>query len=265
MNNFNPNRMFQPPNLFGMRVPNRNWNQNVTRPSAEPEEESNAAGPDQMQQAEAAASKEACFCYCGSCMAGPQGAAGPMGPRGEPGPPGCSGERGETGPQGVTGPQGPQGVTGPQGPRGEPGVRGPVGPPGYPQNSIFAAFLDQNLTIPKKAFLPLKMDIPDITNNISLCNSCTIVLTPGCYAVSYFLSTVMRRHCYIKITPVFNNRKQTVYAAYAEAAKRKEMLTVTRCFIMEVADGSMFSLAWQSSAEEAKINMSLSIEKLCRQ
>ncbi len=79
MNNFNPNRMFQPPNLFGMRVPNRNWNQNVTRPSAEPEEESNAAGPDQMQQAEATASKEACSCYCGSCMAGPQGAAGPMG------------------------------------------------------------------------------------------------------------------------------------------------------------------------------------------
>lgn len=257
--------MFQPPNLFGMRVPNRNWNQNVTRPSPEPEDKIDTAVPEQTQQPENTESKEARSCYCASCMAGPQGAAGPMGPRGEPGPPGCPGERGETGPQGVTGPQGPQGATGPMGPRGEPGIRGPVGPPGYPQNRIFASFLDQDLMIPQKAYLPLTVDIPDITNNISLGSSSTIVLTPGYYAVSYYLSAVMRRHCYIKLTPVFHNRKQTVYTAYAEAAKRKEMLTVSRYFIMDAADGSMLSFAWQSSADVCKINMNLSIEKLCRQ
>ena len=81
---------------------------------------------------------------------GERGETGPQGPRGEPGPPGCPGERGEIGPQGVTGPQGPQGATGPQGPRGDPGARGPAGPPGYPQNSIFASFLGQEVILPEK-------------------------------------------------------------------------------------------------------------------
>ena len=76
-----------------------------------------------------------------------------MGPRGEPGPPGIPGERGETGPQGVTGPQGPQGVTGPMGPKGEPGARGPAGPSGYPQNSIFASFAGQELTMSENTTL----------------------------------------------------------------------------------------------------------------
>ena len=108
------------------------------------------------------------------------GEVGPQGPRGEQGPQAvpvnmenpesldhrdqeenpvrqaAPGERGETGPQGVTGPQGPQGATGPQGPRGEPGIRGPAGPPGYPQNSIFASFLGQELILPENASLPLK-------------------------------------------------------------------------------------------------------------
>ena len=97
---------------------------------------------------------------------GERGETGPQGPRGEPGPPGCPGERGETGPQGVTGPQGSQGATGPQGPRGETGARGPAGPPGYPQNRILATFLGQGLMMQDRAKLPLKIDIPDITENI---------------------------------------------------------------------------------------------------
>ena len=108
---------------------------------------------------------------------------GPQGPRGEPGPPGCPGERGEPGPQGVTGPQGPQGATGPMGPKGEAGAQGPAGPPGYPQNRILATFLGQGLMMQDRAKLPLKIDIPDITQNISPCNKYSVRLTPGCYAI----------------------------------------------------------------------------------
>ena len=108
---------------------------------------------------------------------------GPQGPRGEPGPPGCPGERGEPGPQGVTGPQGPQGATGPMGPKGEAGAQGPAGPPGYPQNRILATFLGQGLMMQDRAKLPLKIDIPDITENISPCNKYSVRLTPGCYAI----------------------------------------------------------------------------------
>ena len=196
---------------------------------------------------------------------GERGETGPQGPRGEPGPPGCPGERGETGPQGVTGPQGSQGATGPQGPRGEPGARGPAGPPGYPQNSIFASFLGQELILPENANLPLKIDISDITQNISLCNDYSILLTPGCYAVYYYISTVMKRHGFIKLTPIFNDCVQTVYTVYAEAEKRKEMLVISRYFIIEIPSTSTLFFAWDSSASTSKINMNLSIEKLGRQ
>ncbi len=248
MNSFNTNRMFRPPNLFGTgRDSGRNYNHNMIQPcycESEPAPEEDVNLPDFVCE---------------------RGEPGPMGPRGEPGPPGCPGERGETGPQGVTGPQGPQGATGPMGPKGEPGERGPAGPPGYPQNSIFASFLAQGIIMPESASLPLKVNIPDITQNISLCNHYSVMLTPGCYAICYYVSTVMKKHGFIKLTPVFNDCEQTAYTAYAESAKRKEMLAISRYFIIEIPNGSELFFAWYSSAGASKINMNLSIEKLCRQ
>ncbi|MFG6366933.1 MAG: collagen-like protein [Lachnospiraceae bacterium] len=196
---------------------------------------------------------------------GERGDIGPMGPRGEPGPPGCSGERGETGPQGVTGPQGPQGATGPMGPRGEPGPRGPQGPPGYPQNSIFATFSGQDLIVPESATIPLKTEIPDVTQNIVLSNHCSIALTSGYYVISYYLSTIMKRHSFVKLTPIFNDCKQTLYSAYTEAEKRKELLVLSRYFIIEIPASTTLFFAWYSSAGAAKININLSIQKLYRQ
>lgn len=196
---------------------------------------------------------------------GERGDIGPMGPRGEPGPPGCPGERGETGPQGVTGPQGPQGETGPMGPRGEPGPRGPAGPPGYPQNSIFASFSGQERIMPESASLTLKMEIPDVTQNIVLQNNCSITLTSGYYVISYSLFTIMKRHGFVKITPVFNDCIQTQYGAYAEAARRKELLALSRYFIVEIPASTTLFFEWRSSAGASKINMNVSIQKLCRQ
>ena len=196
---------------------------------------------------------------------GPWGEQGPQGPRGEQGPQGCPGERGEPGPQGVTGPQGPQGATGPMGPRGDPGERGPAGPAGYPLNSIFASFCGQELVMPQKARLPLKTVIPDITQNIVLCGSDAMTLSPGYYAISYYISAVMKRHCSIKLTPVLNKRGQAAYTAHAQAAKRKELLVLSRHFLIRVPDSSTLFFAWQSAAKDAVINMDLSIEKLCRQ
>lgn len=190
---------------------------------------------------------------------------GLQGPRGEAGPPGCPGERGEPGPQGVTGPQGPQGATGPQGPRGEPGPRGPAGPSGYPQNSIFASFADRGLGMSAYASLPLKLQIPDITQNIALCDGHSISLTSGYYAISYYIAAVMKRHCFMKVTPVLNQCTQTMYTAYAEAARQKEMLTLSRHFIIWIPENAILSFAWQSSADASKIDMDLHIEKLCRQ
>ncbi len=320
MNNFNTNWMFNPPNLFRMRTPNRNCNQNPAQPSADYIYETNTDVSNYSQHTDTAGLEEydsSCCCECGEAGAwempelpdvpcqcrelaamgagrkpsppgcsgergepgpmgprgepgppgcpGERGEPGPMGPRGEPGPPGCPGERGEPGPQGVTGPQGPQGATGPMGPRGEPGARGPMGPPGYPQNSIFATFSGLELIMPENASLPLKIEIPDITQNISLCNDCSIMLTPGYYTISYYISTVMRGRGFIKLTPIFNNCKQTIYTAYAEAAKRKEMLVISRYFIVEIPSKTTLFFAWNSSAGASKINMNLSVEKLCRQ
>lgn len=277
MNNFNANWMFNPPNLFGMRTSCRNCGQNAAQPSDDVIYETNTAVSEQSQYTDAAETEAYnAFGYCEGErtqeeeMPGQSGTffgcgePGPMGPRGEPGPPGCPGERGETGPQGVTGPQGPQGATGPMGPKGEPGERGPAGPPGYPQNSIFATFSGQELLMPENASLPLKVEIPDVTRNISLCNNYSVTLTPGYYAVSYYISTVMKGHGFIRLTPIFNNCKQPAYAAYAEAAKRKEMLVLSRYFIMEIPDGSTMFFTWHSSAGASRINMNMSIVKLCR-
>ncbi|MDE7323038.1 MAG: collagen-like protein [Lachnospiraceae bacterium] len=340
MNNFNMNWMFQPPNLFGMRAPNRNGDQSAARRSRDFIYETNTAIPDSTSYTDTSESEEynascrheskkcgisaecralgttesgedlgglgsmepggACGgmevmrargeCReigadsrgecgeretmnprgecCGMGAQGPRGERGemgPMGPRGEPGPPGCPGERGETGPQGVTGPQGPQGATGPQGPRGDPGARGPAGPPGYPQNSIFASFSGQELIVPDSASLPLKIEIPDVTQNIVLCNNCSVALTPGYYVISYYISTVMKRHGFIKLTPILNDSRQTMYGSYAEAARRKELLVLSRYFIVEIPAGTTLFFAWHSSAAASKINMNLSIQKLYRQ
>lgn len=214
---------------------------------------------------------------------GPQGDIGPQGPRGAPGSPGCPGERGEDGPQGVTGPQGPQGATGPQGPRGErgpmgypgeqgepgpqgatgpQGPRGEPGPPGLSQNSIFASFLGQQLTLPEITRLPLQTDIPDITQNISLCDDNAVLLTSGCYVICYYISAEMKKDGFIKLTPVLNDCAQTVYAAYAKAAQQKEMLVISRYFLIQVHSVSTLFFEWNSSAEVSGANMNLSIEKL---
>lgn len=271
MNNFNMNRLFGPPNLFGMGVPNRNCNQDIARYSSE-------------DSCEAEQCSEPCYCDSemtesgamqfpsGGCVAHGEsglvelrGEPGPMGPRGEPGPAGCPGERGETGPQGVTGPQGPQGATGPMGPRGEPGPRGPAGPPGYPQNSIFATFSGQEMIMPENANLPFKTEIPDDTQNISLCNNCAVTLTPGYYAISYYVSTQMKRHGSVSLTPVFNDCEQPSYSAYAQTSKRRETLTLDRYFIVKIPSQTLLFFVWNSSVGASRINMNLSIEKLCRQ
>lgn len=165
----------------------------------------------------------------------------------------------------MTGPQGPQGATGPMGPRGEPGPRGPAGPAGYPQNSIFATFSGQNLIVPESAGLPLRADIPDITRNISPCDHYSVMLTPGCYAISYYIAALLKKPGVIRLTPVFNDRRQTVYTTHAEAVRRKETVVLSRYFIIEVADASTLFFSWNSSAGPSRISMNLSIEKRCRQ
>ena len=281
MNNFNPNWMFNPPNLFGGRKDfNRNDNQNIVQPSFNCVSNTNRNMSDPSWYTNIKESGEyASSCYCeprsgelekercsikckesgSQGYPGERGEMGPQGPRGEPGPQGCPGEHGEIGPQGVTGPQGPQGATGPQGPRGEPG------PSCYLQNRIFASFLEQDLVLPENTHLPLKVDILDITQNISLCDDYSIVLTPGYYAICYYISTVVKKHGFIKLTPIFNDCMRSVYAAYAEAGKRKEILVISRYFIVKVPSASTLFFAWDSSTGVSKINMNLSIEKLNRQ
>ena len=164
----------------------------------------------------------------------------------------------------MTGPQGPQGATGPMGPCGEQGARGPMGPPGYPQNSIFASFASQDIILPEITDLPLEINIPDTTQTISLCNSCSIMLNPGYYAIYYYISAEMKNHGFIKLTPVFNDCMQTAYTGYAKTVKRKEILKLARYFIAEIHSVSTLSFIWHSSACKSNVNMYLSIEKLYR-
>ena len=210
-----------------------------------------------------------CQCRCGEhepcgCR-GEKGEPGPQGPKGETGPCGCRGEKGEPGPQGVTGPQGPQGPTGPMGPCGPQGSQGPMGPPGYPQNSIFASFLEREVLVPEISNLPLEIDIPDITEHISLCNNYSVKLASGYYGIYYYISAEMKKHGFMKLTPVINDCAQNVYAGYAEAAKRKEWLELSRYFMIEVKSASTLFFIWHSSECESRINMNLCIEKLFRQ
>lgn len=195
---------------------------------------------------------------------GPIGPVGPMGPRGEPGPPGCPGECGEPGPQGVTGPQGPQGVTGPQGPQGEQGPRGPSGPPGYPQSSIFAAFSSPGFTMPESASLPLRPGVTDTTGNISPCGSHSVNLTPGFYALYYFVSAELKSPGFAKLTPVFNNCIQSSYMGYNVTKKRRQRIELSRYFIVEIEDDSALSFVWNCSETALIDSMNMTVQKLCR-
>lgn len=270
MNNCNNNWMFNLPNLnlFGMgRIPNKNNSTNAFQSSASLEageehtvlDDSQGVSALEPKKSEPHGCPEECKETKPHCCLGEPG---PQGPKGEPGP---RGPRGEPGPRGVTGPQGPQGATGPMGPRGEQGARGPAGPPGCTQNSIFASFSGQRIIMPKNAKLPLKIDIPDVTENISSCNSCSVMLTPGYYAIYYYISVEMEKCGFIKVMPVFNDCVQDAYMRYAESRRRRETLEISRYFIAEIFNASTLFFTWCSSASASKINMNLSIEKFCRQ
>ena len=116
----------------------------------------------------------------------------------------------------------------------------------------------------ENADLPLKTEIPDITGNISLCNGSSVELAPGYYAIHYYISIVMKKHGSIRLTPVFNDCRQPVYSAWAKTTKKKEIAVLSRYFIIEIPSVSRLFFEWRSSAGVSKINMYLSIEKLCR-
>lgn len=282
LNNFNPNLMFFLQNLLNTNRngnPNNAWNlqnmgavnnmfmpappQSIESETIFSEVKDSDAEPEQLENSQLfpeesrATETNSTDSYC--CE------PGPMGPRGEPGPPGCPGERGETGPQGVTGPQGPQGATGPMGPKGEPGARGPAGPPGYPQNSIFASFLDSELFLSENATVPLTLDIPDTTGNISLCDSNSALLKPGYYLIYYYFSTVMNKPGFVNLVPVFNDCMQPVFAQYVTTQKKMESIELSRYFLVEIPDASPLFFTWHSSGSTCKINMNIIVQKLCRE
>lgn len=118
--------------------------------------------------------------------------------------------------------------------------------------------------MPESGSLPLRVEIGDTTGNISLCSSCSAALTSGYYMISYYVSTVMKKRGYIKLTPVFNDCRQPVYGSYAEAV-RKQRLEISRQFVIEIPEATRLFFAWNSSAGASRINMNLSIIKLCRQ
>lgn len=97
MNNYNRNWIFSPPNLFGMRTPNRNFCQNAAQPSSNGIYQNNTVSTDHPQHTSTAESEEhasSCYCESGTMAAGefaePFGVPfeweepGPMGPRGNP-------------------------------------------------------------------------------------------------------------------------------------------------------------------------------------
>ena len=154
---------------------------------------------------------------------------------------------------------------GPMGPRGEPGVRGSAGPPGYPQNSVFASFLNTEIFIQENSRIPLKVDIPDPSGNISLLDYHSIVLKPGYYTVYYYISTTMKAPGTIKLIPVFNDCKQSAYAEYATIKKRNEPVKLSRYFIAGIHNSSSLFFTWHSSTSTSRTNMNIIIQKLNRQ
>ena len=130
---------------------------------------------------------------------------------------------------------------------------------------MFASFLGTGLILSENARLPLKINISDITGNISLCNDDSVLLNPGCYVIYYYISAEMKRHGFIRLTPIVNDCVQTAYSAYAESDKRNKMLVISRYFIVELPNMSSLFFIWDSSAGNCKIDMNLSIEKLGRQ
>lgn len=265
-------------NLIGMGgTPGRNNGSNVAQSSQNMEAEAGTAvsddSPCEQSKLESKDDGSPCFCESDFIEQGrePESHDHP-GECKEPEPHGCPKECKESEPhgcqegcQGEPGPMAPQGATGPVGPRGEPGVQGPAGSFGCTQNSIFASFTGQRIIMPQNANLPLKVDIPDITENISPCNSCSVLLTPGYYAIYYYVSVEMDKCGFIKLTPIFNDCVQDAYMGYAESRRRREMLEIARYFIVEIFSDSTLFFEWCSSASRSKINMNLSIEKLCRQ
>lgn len=245
MNNYNLNGIFFPQNLFGMRrTPNRNYYQNTSQTSPNSKPVENNAVPDSAPDTNAVepeAEKPKAENFQDSEIFSDElrnmEASRPTPCFCEPGP---------------------------MEPRGEPGAREPAGPPGYPQNSVFASFGDQELLLPGSANLPLKMDIPDTTENISPCGSHTVILNPGHYAIYYYISTKMKTSGFIKLTPVFNDCMQSEYAGYAESKKRKELLEISRYFMVEIHSVSPLLFVWHSSSDTSIINMNLCIQKLCR-
>ena len=254
LNNYNSNGMFRSPNLFRFgrgtaNCPYRNVShfQESLEPcscvdrNAEISEKTYWTEPEEMPRE-----------------------SGPMGPRGKPGPQGCPGEQGPMGPQGVTGPQGPQGVTGPQGPPGERGLQGPQGPPGYSQSNIFAAFAYQIPVLPKKTNLPLKITVPDITENISPNGCYSVFLKPGYYAIYYYILAKLKFPGYTKIVPVFNGCMSTCYMGYNMTKKYNETICVSRYFIIEITNTSPLFFVWHCTENTSHINTNVTIQKLCR-
>lgn len=203
-------------------------------------------------------------------LQGPQGnpglpgEIGPMGCRGEQGPRGYPGECGPPGPQGVTGPQGAQGVTGPMGPMGDPGCRGPMGPPGPSQDSIFATFANQICKSPKKNILPLEPEIPDITGNIISKNDCFIMLSPGYYAVYFYVSLKTKLPDSIRVIPFYNGSIQTDRAGFAVTKNINETAVIARHFIAEISNVSPLCFKLFSKGHAHHINISITLQKLNR-
>ena len=100
--------------------------------------------------------------------------------------------------------------------------------------------------------------------SLTLADYC-IVLTLGYYAVSCYICTVLEKRGFVKVTPIYNGCRQTNYTTYAETARRKEMLVISRHFMIEVPVGSTFAFEWYCSAGASKIDMNLNIEKLMRE
>ncbi len=130
---------------------------------------------------------------------------------------------------------------------------------------MFASFLNTEIFIQENSRIPLKVDIPDPSGNISLLGYHSIVLKPGYYTVYYYISTTMKAPGIIKLIPVFNDCKQSAYAEYATIKKRNEPVKLSRYFIAGIHNSSSLFFTWHSSASTSRTNMNIIIQKLNRQ